>query len=497
MTFSKPNFPAHRSSGPRFSRTRNDRPDSQHYSDRSDRGSNSNSYGNYSAPKKTQSTIVPVISAREFLKQEFQQKPRNKTVSRFQDRSEYRHGGSYTLKKAWHGGGQGGRGGFGRNAGGRGGNRRRNGRGEDIDTSRFIKKASGMKQVVITLTHGSFAEFGLSAQVEKNLTDKGILVPSPIQDQAIPHVRAGRDLIGLANTGTGKTAAFLLPLIEKISADPLNQSALIIAPTRELALQIEQEFHNFARGMKLYSAICVGGMPAYSQIQTLRRNPHVVIGTPGRIQDLADRGFLNYKIYNNVVLDEVDQMLDMGFVDPITTILNALPTPRQSLFFSATMPDRIRVLTERFLTDPVTVEIQSGKTTDNVDQDVVRVNHPQEKFPTLLSLLKQPEMLKVLIFSETKRDVEKLKDNLRLEGINVNSIHGDKTQRERQRALNFFKDGTIQVLVATDVAARGIDVKDVTHVINYTVPQTHDDYVHRIGRTGRGNKKGIALTFVS
>jgi len=424
-------------------------------------------------------------------------------VSRFQDRHEYRHGGSYTLKKAWHAGDRGNfGGGYGRNGSqggfrgrGRGGNKRR-GRGEDIDISRFIKKASGIKQVPIVLTHQTFAEFGLSNQVEKNLADKGILIPSPIQDQAIPHIRAGRDLIGLANTGTGKTAAFLLPLIEKISADPLNQSALIVAPTRELALQIEQEFHLFARGMKLYSAICVGGMPAYSQIQTLRRNPHVVIGTPGRIQDLADRGFINYKIYNNVVLDEVDQMLDMGFVEPITAILNALPTPRQSLFFSATMPDRIRVLTERFLNDPLTVEIQSGKTTDNVDQDIVRYTHSREKFPTLVSILKQPEMLKVLIFSETKRDVEALKDNLRLEGFKVNSIHGDKTQRERQRALNFFKDGTIQILVATDVAARGIDVKDVTHVINYTTPQTHDDYVHRIGRTGRGNSKGIALTFV-
>lgn len=478
MQFSKSNYPARRSA---------------------DRSNSS-----YSAPKKTLSTIVPVMSARDFLKQEFQSaKPRNKTVSRFQDRHEYRHGGSYTLKKAWHAGDRGNfGGGYGRNGSqggfrgrGRGGNKRR-GRGEDIDISRFIKKASGIKQVPIVLTHQTFAEFGLSNQVEKNLADKGILIPSPIQDQAIPHIRAGRDLIGLANTGTGKTAAFLLPLIEKISADPLNQSALIVAPTRELALQIEQEFHLFARGMKLYSAICVGGMPAYSQIQTLRRNPHVVIGTPGRIQDLADRGFINYKIYNNVVLDEVDQMLDMGFVEPITAILNALPTPRQSLFFSATMPDRIRVLTERFLNDPLTVEIQSGKTTDNVDQDIVRYTHSREKFPTLVSILKQPEMLKVLIFSETKRDVEALKDNLRLEGFKVNSIHGDKTQRERQRALNFFKDGTIQILVATDVAARGIDVKDVTHVINYTTPQTHDDYVHRIGRTGRGNSKGIALTFV-
>lgn len=424
----------------------------------------------------------------------------HRSAERFSNYGDFRHGGRSTLKQAWHAkGSQGayrgnsyGSGSYGRRPARRG----RNDRSEEIDNSRFIKKAKDVVQKEVKIVN-TFADFGLSHQVEQNLIDKNFTTPSPIQDQTIPHIMAGKDIIGLANTGTGKTAAFLLPLIEKISADPQGQSALILAPTRELATQIDDEFKIFSRGMKLFSAVCVGGVPAYTQIQRLRRNPHIVIGTPGRIQDLADRGFINFKIYNNVVLDEVDHMLDMGFVEPITAILNNLPEDRQSLFFSATMPPRIRQLVTTFLKDPIVVEIQSGKTTDNVDQDIVRYGSQSEKFPTLVKILKQEDMNKVLIFSETKRDVERLTDLLRQEGFAVNSIHGDKTQRERQRALNYFKDGTIKILVATDVAARGIDVKDITHVINYTVPQNHDDYVHRIGRTGRGNKKGIALTFVS
>lgn len=471
-------------------------PNSPAFKRQQGRTSNSNSYssgasnaGSYSSPRSSgprDSGSAPRSS--------FNSPRPNRSAERFSTYGDFRHGGRSTLRNAWSAGGS--RGGFSGGRGGARGGKRRGGRGEDIDTSRFIKKAKGVTEQVVTITN-TFADFGLSHQVEQNLKDKSFTTPSPIQDQSIPHIMAGKDLIGLANTGTGKTAAFLLPLIEKISADPQGQSALILAPTRELATQIDDEFRLFSKGMKLYSAICVGGVPAYTQIQTLRRNPHIVIGTPGRIQDLSDRGFINFKIFNNIVLDEVDHMLDMGFVEPITAILNNLPPERQSLFFSATMPDRIRSLVSRFLKDPVLVEIQSGRTTDNVEQDIVRVNSQSEKFPTLVRLLNQADMTKILIFSETKRDVERLTDNLRQEGFAVNSIHGDKTQRERQRALNYFKDGTIKILVATDVAARGIDVKDISHVINYTVPQTHDDYVHRIGRTGRGNKMGVALTFVS
>ncbi len=422
---------------------------------------------------------------------QYQARPnRNKSYSRFQEQGGFRHGGGHTLRQAWHGGGGGGYG---------GGNRRpkRRGRGESIDISRFIKKAAGpgpsAQKVKIK---NSFVDFNLNQYLLRNLLDKKFETPSPIQDQSIPHIMEGRDLVGLANTGTGKTAAFLLPLIHKIALDPQNQSLLIVAPTRELAQQIDVEFRLFSKGMNLFSVVCVGGMPAYNQIQMLRRNPHVVIGTPGRIQDLAEKGFINFRMYNNVVIDEVDHMLDMGFVEPITEILNSLPKDKQALFFSATMPPKIRELIHMFLNNPVTVEIQSGKTTDNVDQDIVRTNHPSEKIPALVELLKNPSMSKVLIFSETKRDVERLTQELIAKGFKANSIHGDKDQRERTRALNFFKSGVTPILVATDVASRGIDVNDISHVINFTVPQTHDDYVHRIGRTGRGNKSGIALTFV-
>lgn len=426
--------------------------------------------------------------------------PGAKSFDRFQNRNEYVHGGNYTLRNAWQQGGNQSRSGYsggrGNGGGGRGRGGNRGGRGEYIDHSRFIKKAVGPTKQTVEIKH-SFVDFGFMPELQKNLEDKGYITPSPIQDQAIKHIQAGRDIIGLANTGTGKTAAFLLPLIEKIAKDPQNQSALIIAPTRELAIQIEDEFRIFSKGLKLFSAICVGGVPAYNQIQALRRNPHLVIGTPGRIQDLADRRFINFEMYNNVVLDEVDHMLDMGFVEPITDILSNLPAERQSLFFSATMPDRIRSLIGKFVKDPVIVEIQSGKTTDNVEQDIVQVLDRSKKFEKLVEILKREDVKKVLIFSETKADVERLYDNLREQGFKAASIHGDKRQGERQRALGYFKDNTINILVATDVAARGIDVKDISHVINYTIPQTHDDYVHRIGRTGRGNKTGVALTFVS
>ncbi len=429
---------------------------------------------------------------------EFIPKPRqgSKTTERFRTSGGFRHGGDYTVRHAWHSGGHGGRfcdrrsGGGGR---GRSGGRRRE--SEMTDISRFIKKATGIKAAPVEIKN-SFVDFNLNPYILRNLLDKKFTTPSPIQDQSIPHILAGRDIVGLANTGTGKTAAFLLPLLHKISLNPQTESALIVAPTRELAQQIDAEFRLFAKGLNLFSVVCVGGMSAYAQIRELRYNPHVVIGTPGRIQDLAAKGFIDFKIYNNVVIDEVDHMLDMGFVEPITEILNSLPEGRQSLFFSATMPPKIRELIQVFLRNPVTVEIQSGKTTDNVDQDVVRVQRGEDKFPILVDILRKPEMTKVLIFSETKRDVEKLTQALMAEGFKATSIHGDKDQRERTRALNFFKSGMVTILVATDVAARGIDVNDISHVINYTKPQTHDDYVHRIGRTGRGSKTGSALTFV-
>jgi len=376
------------------------------------------------------------------------------------------------------------------------GQRKRAGRGkrENIDVSKFISHAKHNKPLEITKIQNTFADFGFCREINKNLTDIGYISPTPIQDQSIKPIMEGRDLTGLANTGTGKTAVFLLPMINKCFRDK-NQRVLIIAPTRELAQQIDQEFRKFSHGMGLYSATCVGGLPIHRQISMLKRRPNFVFGTPGRLKDLKDRNVIKFEFFQNIVLDEIDRMLDMGFVDEIKQILLELPAKRQSLFFSATLPLKIESLVKQFSNDPVIVRVTTGKTATNVDQDIVRVNE-KEKFNKLREILVKNELNKVLIFSETKRGVDKLSKNLSANGFRADSIHGDKRQNQRQKALLRFKQNNIQILVATDVAARGLDIDNVSHVINYTIPNSYDDYVHRIGRTGRGDKKGVALTFV-
>lgn len=368
-------------------------------------------------------------------------------------------------------------------------------RGELIDISRFVKKSDGVTLAPTVEIKHKFIDFGFSAELNANLERKGYVTPTPIQDQTIPSIVEGKDLIGLANTGTGKTAAFLLPLINKVAKNP-SQKVLIIAPTRELAQQINEEFRQFSFGLRLYSAVCVGGMPIHRQINEIRKHPNFIIGTPGRLKDLAERHLVKFETFQNIVLDEVDRMLDMGFVDEIKRILNQLPENRQSLFFSATIPPKIKELVQNFLRQPVTVSVVSGETAENVDQDIVRVRDSASKFDQLREVLRQTEVKKVLIFSETKADVNKLAINLERNGFKADCIHGNKRQSQRQKALLAFKNCHVDILVATDVAARGLDIQDITHVINYTVPQTYNDYIHRIGRTGRGDKKGMALTFV-
>ncbi|HOX10551.1 MAG TPA: DEAD/DEAH box helicase [Candidatus Moranbacteria bacterium] len=367
-------------------------------------------------------------------------------------------------------------------------------RGEYIDVSKFVKKSVVGKVSEPTVIKNAFSDFKLCDKLQKNLENRKYLTPTPIQDQTIEHALKGRDLIGLANTGTGKTAAFLLPMINKCFHDR-NQKVLIVAPTRELAIQIDGELKKFTFSLGIFSAICVGGSPIFRQITDIRRNPNFVIGTPGRLKDLKDRKVIDFSIFQNIILDEIDRMLDMGFAPEIKKILADMPKQRQSLFFSATLPPKIKELSQQFLTDPLTVRVYSGETAENIEQDIVRFSR-NTKFDKLKDLLITRDLKKVLIFSETKRDVEKLTENLTRDGFKVDSIHGDKRQSQRQKALLKFKENHVQILVATDVAARGLDIKNVTHVINYTVPQTFNDYIHRIGRTGRGNEKGFALTFI-
>lgn len=368
--------------------------------------------------------------------------------------------------------------------------------GESIDVSKFIYKPTGVHMAPVYEVQHQFADFNFSEPIARNLAMRGFTAPTPIQDQTIKYALEGRDVIGLASTGSGKTGAFLLPLIEKLAQDR-HQKVLILAPTRELAMQINEELREFSHGMRLFSTVCVGGMSIYNQIQHLRRVNNFVIGTPGRLQDLADRKVIDFSEFNNIVIDEFDHMLDMGFIDAITTILKKLPAERQSLFFSATMPPRIKTVVHDFLRNPVSIDIGSGVSTKNVEQDVIRVLDRRHKIVELEKLLSSKDATRCLIFAETKKEVEALHDDLLAKGLKVGFLHGDKRQRERERTLRAFKDGLFSILIATDVAARGIDVKDISHVINYTVPQTHDDYVHRIGRTGRGGKVGKAFTFVN
>lgn len=364
------------------------------------------------------------------------------------------------------------------------------------DVSRYIKKAEVKNAFEEYIPKHQFSDFEICPELKQNIINKGFIKPTSIQDQAIPAVLQGNDLIGVANTGTGKTASFLIPLINKVVKDR-NEKVLIVVPTRELALQIVDEFITFSRSLNLYAATCIGGSNIDRQIISLKRKPNFVVGTPGRLMDLIQRKFFKPAQFTNVVLDEVDRMLDMGFVEDIKYLVSLLPEKRQTLFFSATISRNIETLMMDFLNNPVKISVKSAATAENIDQDIVRVNNKEKKIDVLHDLLIQNEFKKVLIFGRTKRGVEDLSNTLHERGFKVGAIHGDKTQMKREKVLNLFKANRIQTLVATDVAARGLDITDITHVINYDLPSTYEDYIHRIGRTGRANKTGKALTFVN
>jgi superfamily II DNA/RNA helicase len=341
----------------------------------------------------------------------------------------------------------------------------------------------------------SFSDFNISENLKRNITQHGYVTPTLIQEQTIPHIIEGKDVIGIANTGTGKTAAFLIPLVNKVFKDK-NERVLIVTPTRELAVQIIDEFRIFSGGMNLDATLCIGGANMRRQEDRLRYLPNFVIGTPGRLRDLIRRNRLNLSGFNNVVLDEVDRMVDIGFIADVKYFISLLPMKRQSLFFSATVSNKVNEILGNFVTNPVKISVKRQDTGENIDQDVIRVNGNNNKQDVLHDLLKKEGFDKVLIFGRTKWGIEKLTRVLIDRGFKAASIHGNKTQGQRQRALEAFRENEVRILLATDVASRGLDIEDVTHVINYDAPESYDDYVHRIGRTGRAGKKGIALTFV-
>jgi ATP-dependent RNA helicase RhlE len=366
---------------------------------------------------------------------------------------------------------------------------------QNINPARFVNKAVVTTQEDVFVPANNFSDFNLNPRLMANILAKGYGAPTPIQDKIIPHILNGLDVVGVANTGTGKTGAFLIPLIQKVIKNP-KEKILIIAPTRELALQINTEFKSFAKGINIYSACCVGGASIRNQFYELKYSNEFVIGTPGRIKDLIERKILNLSGFSTIVLDEADRMLDMGFINDTRTIISLISKPRHTLFFSATMGREVESLIREFLTKPVSVSVKSAETPESIEQDIIKVGGA-DKVEILHSLLIKEEFKKILIFGRTKYSVEKLSKILQIRGFSVESIHGNKIHSKRQKALEAFKKDSVKILVATDIAARGLDIPDVTHVINFDVPATYEDYIHRIGRTGRANKRGKALTFVN
>jgi len=372
----------------------------------------------------------------------------------------------------------------------------RYGGGKSIPHSRFICKADPIIESAPYIPIHKFEQFKINNVIKENISRKGYITPTPIQDIVIPHILLGRDVVGVANTGTGKTAAFLIPLLDKILNNQ-REKVLVIVPTRELAMQINQELQEFRGMLRIFSVCCVGGMGISNQISGLRRPHNFVIGTPGRLRDLVDRKVIHLNEFKTIVLDEADRMLDMGFVADMRFIMAQMAPSRQTLLFSATITSEIDKLIKEFLTNPEKISVKTGETARNVEQDIVRVRPGEDKIDSLECLLAKKEFSKVLIFGRTKHGVEKLCKTLVQKGFKAESIHGDKNQSKRQSALRAFKENHSQILVATDVAARGLDIPNVTHVINFDIPATYEDYVHRIGRTGRANQVGIALTFVN
>ncbi len=371
--------------------------------------------------------------------------------------------------------------------------------GTTINVAQLVNKVQDsvqIKEVADVIGH-SFADFKMDSRLKVNITNKGYITPTPIQDRAIPVGLEGFDVIGVANTGTGKTAAFLLPLLNKMLADR-RQRALILAPTRELAMQIQEELRDYAKRMDIFAALCIGGSDMGKQIRALKTPINFVIGTPGRIMDLMKRRVLKLESFHNIVLDEADRMVDMGFIKDIRFILSQLPRERQSFFFTATLDKNVEELITQFMNDPVKISVKKHDTAANIEQDIVYVpNDKNAKLNILIEQLDKPGFDKVLVFGRTKHGVDKVARTLSMKEIRADCIHGNKTQNYRQKALNRFKKGEVDVLVATDVAARGLDISAVSHVINFDLPSCYDDYVHRIGRTGRAEMKGKALTFVT
>ncbi len=350
------------------------------------------------------------------------------------------------------------------------------------------------------MTNSSFTGLGIAEPICRALAAENYTQPTPIQEQAIPVLFAGRDLLGLAQTGTGKTAAFALPLLQLLSTGheqrrPRTVRALILAPTRELAIQIFDSLKVYGRFLHLRNTVIVGGVGQQPQIKAIAGGVHILVATPGRLLDLVQQGHVRLDAVSHLVLDEADRMLDMGFIRDIRKIVAALPRKRQSMLFSATMPTDVEHLANSILHQPVRIDVSPPKrTAENIEQRVFFVATP-EKRALLASLLADSSLERVLVFTRTKHAANRVAEHLDKTGFSAEAIHGNKSQGARQRALERFRSGDARILVATDIAARGIDIDNVTHVINFELPNEPESYVHRIGRTARAGATGIAISF--
>jgi len=350
------------------------------------------------------------------------------------------------------------------------------------------------------VTNTSFADLGIAEPLQRALHKENYHTPTPIQAQAIPLLLAGKDLLGVAQTGTGKTAAFALPILQQLAAKRERAGrgsarALILAPTRELAIQIGEALRTYGRHLGLRHTVIVGGVPQRQQVRALSRGIDILVATPGRLLDLVNQGHVRLKSASFLVLDEADRMLDMGFIRDVRKIVAALPRERQSLLFSATMPTNVARLAAEILRDPARIEISPKTVTvDKVEQRIYFVDAARKR-ALLTELLRDPALARVIVFTRTKHRANKVSEQLSKIGITTEALHGNKTQGARQRALARFRAGQARVLVATDIAARGIDVDGITHVINFELPNEPESYVHRIGRTARAGADGIALSF--
>lgn len=364
-----------------------------------------------------------------------------------------------------------------------------------VHPDKYINKAATVEEVAYASTN-QFADFALLPELKESLARRGYKTPTPIQDQAIPLALTGQDLIGLASTGTGKTAAFVLPTIHRLKQAGGNAVALFIAPTRELANQIDEECRAFTQSIGMKTAICVGGTNIRPQKDMLRRNPQLIIGTPGRLKDLHQQRYLPLSHVSVLVLDEFDRLMDMGFLPDIKFLVQQTPQNRQTLGFSATSNPQVVNNLNTMMRNPQIVKVQQNESSKHIEQEVIHANSKDHKITLLQDLLRKEEYNKVLVFGRTKWGVQKLSELLTKNGHRALAIHGNKSQSQRQSALLAFKQDRVNTLIATDVAARGLDIPSVSHVINFDEPENYEDYIHRIGRTGRAGKHGHAVTII-